>query len=373
MEGEGYARKRFFHSVEGEMANCVSCGREIEPGKLFCEQCYARMKGKRATLRDVGGGKTENAAAGGGVVMGGETAPAAGAVTKRVSGSLTPASQKKVVTLRPDLDKEHKEKYGKSKKRFTITITFSERTYEMLSRFGRGKKTKGTSAEGASRREGAVAKTAKSRTARGRRGPHGRPALKAVEGKTARRGQDMARGFRGWIARRERKWDGMDYAALLLTTASAVLILALSFAGWVRVSWGAAQEPASFAVSVRGVDLGAITYAIMALGMAALFFIPIAWRLGRWLRRLDFGVILLLAGILIIMLFYVNIASDQKMLDVAYRLANRQGFYPEGEQVQRETMTAAYLMVFMGVLMAFSGLLRLSERREAEMKPGGGG
>lgn len=183
----------------------------------------------------------------------------------------------------------------------------------------------------------------------------------------------MAKGFMGWIAKRERKWDRMDYAALLLATAAAVLILALSFAGWVRVSWGAADGPAAYVVSIEGVDLGVLTYLIIVLAVAALLYIPAAWRLERWLRGLDFGVVLLLAGLLIIVLFYADIASNQRIFDIAYRLANQRGIYPEGVLVQRETMAAAYLMALMGVLMAFSGLVRLSERREAGAKAGGGG
>ena len=357
------------------MANCVSCGREIEPGTLFCEQCYARMKGRRGPQRRVEGSAAGGSAAEDGGVARGEPAPAAGAATRRASGTLTPASQKKVVSLRPELERERKEKYGKGRKRFTITITFSERTYEMLSRLSRGKKAQGEAAGPAAGEGGTAAAPARSRPARRRGGPHGRPALKAVEGRTGkgRGGKAVAKGFRGWIARRERKWDGMDFAALLLATTAAVLLLALSFAGWVRVSWGAADGPASYGVSIKGTDLGVLTYLIIALAVVALLYVPAAWRLERWLHVLDFGVVLLLAGILIIVLFYADIASNQRMFDIAYRLASQRGIYPEGVQVQRETMAAAYLMALMGVLMAFSGLVRLSERREAGARAGGGG
>lgn len=352
------------------MANCVSCGREIEPGSLFCEQCYAKMKGRRGPMRDVAGtaagrqeeGRPDASPQGG-------AAPGTGGKARKPAGSLTPADQKKVVSIRPDLEKNAKERYGKSKKRFTITITFSEKTYAMLSRFGR---RKGEVREGAAASEEGEQATVpeKRKAAYRRKGLHGRPALKAVSGRkgTASESRKGAVGFRGWIAHRERKWDRGDYAAMALAAAAGILIFSLSFAGWVEVGWGAADGPTYYKVSIKGIDLGVLSYLIIVLAVIALLYIPTAWRLERWLHSLDFGVVLLLAGILIIALFYAVIAPNQRMMDIAYRLANQRGMVPVGEQVQRQTLAAAYLISLAGVLMAFSGLVRLSERREEAEK-----
>lgn len=363
-----------FRRAEDDMANCVSCGREIEPGSLFCEQCYAKMKGRRGPMRDVAGtaaGRQDEGRPG--VSPQGGTVPGTGGTVRRAAGLLTPADQKKVVSIRPDLEKNAKDKYGKSKKRFTITITFSEKTYAMLSRLSRrkGEVREGAAASG----EGGPAPLPERRKAAHRRkGPHGRPALKAV---SDRKGAGSKRkegpvGFKGWIAQRERKWDRGDYAAMALAAAAGILIFSLSFAGWVEVGWGAAEGPTNYKVSIKGVDLGALSYLIIVLAVIALLYIPTAWRLERWLRHLDFGVVLLLTGILIIVLFYTAIAPNQKMMDIAYRLANQRGIEPAGEQVHRQTLAAAYLISFAGVLMAFSGLVRLSERREEAEKSGEG-
>ncbi len=362
-----------FRDLEADMANCVSCGREIEPGSLFCDQCYAKMKGRRGPLRDIAGtaaGKQDAGRPAGAAEEGAAPPPAAAA--RRASGYLTPADQKKVVSIRPDLDKNAKEKHGRSKKRFTITITFSERTYQMLYRLSRRKGGKEAGVTAAGGEEKAPA-PAESKPARRRKGLYGRPALTAVGGgKVAGyEGRTKAVGLKGWIAHRERKWDRRDYGALALGAAAGVLILALSFLGWLRVSWGAAEGPSFYDVSIKGIDLGALAYLIIALDVAAFLYIPAARLLGRRLRHLDFGVVLLLAGILIIIIFYAAIAPNDRIMDIAYRLAEQRGLVPAGELAQRETLASAYLMALLGVLMAFSGLVRLSERRETG-KAGGG-
>lgn len=337
----------------------MSCGKEIEAGKLFCEQCYAKMKGRRGPLkeaREARGRAEETPKAEAEETVGEEDqVPKAG----RASGALTPSDQKKVVTLRPELERTGKEK-SRGAKRFTITITFSERTYNALAKLG-GRKRE---------REGEVSEQPSERAERGRaagrrKGPHGRPALKAVGGAARREGKTETRasGFRGWLAFRQRRWDRGDYVALTMASVSTLLILVLTFSGWVRISWLGSGGEVLQEVRVKGNDLGALSYAALAVALLALLYIPVSLRVGGPFRRLDFGVALLAGGLIFLVLFYVCIASDQRIIEAATRLANAGGSIPVGEQLRRQTDWPAFLEAFMGVVLAFSGLIRLSERR----------
>ncbi|MDI7253340.1 MAG: hypothetical protein QME89_12415 [Actinomycetota bacterium] len=99
--------------------------------------------------------------------------------------------------------------------------------------------------------------------------------------------------------------------------------------------------------------------------LAAAAYVP----LSLWFRErfgyVDYGLALLVAGLIFVILFYVNISSNQRMVDLAFRLADAGGGAP-AEELERHTYWTAYLVSFMGVVLAFSGLARLSERRETE-------
>lgn len=344
------------------MAECVSCGKEVAAEKLFCDQCYARMKGRRGPLREAGNAREraqgqDRAADERGE---GSVAPVTAAGIKAASGSLTPSSQKKVITLRPELEKGSRGK-GERKKRFTITITFSERTYRILSRF----KRKGTPGGGETGAE-IVGIPVAGRPAGRRKGPHGRPALKAV--KSGLRGTTSPGvkpgGFLGWIAYRPRRFDRGDLASLIMAAVSGISLTTLAFTGWVKMSWGGADGAILQEVYIRGSDLGPLTYLSLAVVFIALLYVPLSLFLQGRFRRVDFGFVLLLAGLIFLILFYLNIASNQRMIDIANRLLANGGRSPVGDRLERNTTWAAYLVSFMGVTLAFSGLARLSERRE---------
>ncbi|WP_287154835.1 hypothetical protein [Candidatus Solincola tengchongensis] len=350
------------------MAECVSCGRPVEAGKLFCEQCYARMKGRRGPFREVGSAR--EATRGQVIRTRGERdesqPPGIPEGMKEKRESLTPATEKKVVILRPEL-----EKYPRKDResRFTITITFSERTYRMLSRLkpGRGK--------GKAGEEGAEAAAPTSRSAgRKHKGPHGRPALRALEGKAGTlRGTSRKRGgFSAWAAFRPRKLDGGDLLSLGTAAISVVCILVLTFVPWVRMTWVAMGGVVAGETSIRGSDLGILTYLALAVVLAAAAYVPISLWLKERFAYVDYGLVLLAAGLVFIILFYANISSSQRMVDLAFRLAGTGGGV-SAEDLERHTSWTAYLVSFMGLVLAFSGLVRLSERREPQEEQGGGG
>lgn len=350
------------HGPEVEMAECVSCGKPVEAGKLFCDRCYARMKGRRVTLREAGGsrdGAEETKGPSREEEGGGRTAvfPAEVRVKR---DTLTPDSEKKVVRLRPEMERPSR---MDRRRRFTITITFSERTYRMLSRLRPGKE----STTGMEEEERPTSAGTAPRKRRKPKGPHGRPALRALEGKAAAtRGPSASGGgFAAWVAFRPRRLDGGDLASLGMAALSVACILGLTFLPWVRMTWMAADGTVAGETFIRGSDLGTVTYLALAVVLAAAAYVPLSLWLRERLGCVDFGVVLLLAALAFIIIFYVNISSNQRMVDVALRLAAASGGAP-AEDLQRHTTWTAYLVSFMGMLLAFSGLARLSERREPE-------
>lgn len=337
------------------MAECVSCGKPVEAGKLFCDHCYARMKGRRASLREAGVSR-EKGEERAGLSRQGESGPRPAVFPDGVrmnKGSLTPASEKKVVRLRPEVEKPTR---MERKSRFVITITFSERTYRMLSRLRpRDKRVEGGGAE--------VVPVGPGRTADGRRkGPHGRPALKVLKGVSVpARAPGKRSGFAAWAAYRTRKLDAGDLASLGMAALSVIMILGLTFVPWVRMTWMTAGGQVAGETPIRGWDLGAITYLSLALVLVAAVYVPLSLRLGERLGRLDYGLVLLAAGLIFVILFYVNISSNQRMVDLALRLAGAAGEVP-AEKLERHTSWTTYLVPLTGMVLAFSGLVRLSER-----------
>lgn len=357
------------------MAECVGCGKEIEQGKLFCDQCYAKMKGRRGPMRERVApsphtGAEKRAAEGEG--LRGEGAPpqetgipvegvtaAEDRERRRASDVLTPTTHKKVVRLHPEVDKG-RGKEGRGEKRFAVTITLSERAYRLLSRLGRGAAKEGAGEESAESGE------ARHPGARRRTGPHGRPALRAVAGKGAGRSEKAAQGagFLGWIARRERARDRGDLVSLALAALATVLAVTLPFANWVRMSWLEENGTPLEEVNIRGTQLGATTYVLIALAVAAALYFLAASLLGDRLSRLDYGFVYLLLGVAFIAVFYAGISSNQRMVNIALRLLQERGVTGyAGIPPSRSTLFAAYLMLLNGLFMSFSGLIRLSERR----------
>lgn len=357
------------------MAECVSCGREIPQGRLFCDQCYARMKGRMGPRRKGEVPPEAGAAASphyrsSASAPGGEAAPDNISVLGegRASGSagaravLTPPAQKKVVSMRPLAEKGAGEK-GRAAKKFTITITFSEKTYERISRMKRRLKGEGRK-KGKEKPSGtAVTPMPREGRKRGKRGPYGRPALRAVDG-TGVPGGGGRKGPAGMLLHRARPWDWGDRFAVATATCGAAAVAVFSFLAWVRVRWvsqggGALQE-----VGVRGVDLGGPVYAAMALAVLAWCFMAAALILGGERLKVDFGVVLLLAGLVIIPLVFVALSGNSGVYNAAMKAAWRKNLAIPAEAAgyERHAVWPSYLMVLGGLAVSFAGLVRLSER-----------
>ena len=365
------------------MAECVSCGKDIPAGKFFCEDCFKKMKGRRGMLRKVspapagrqaGAGETSPAGPAAPVEGGGPGAPGEGIAqeggepagvretyeARRASGTLTPAAGKKVVSLKPTLEKASRDKGGASKKKFTITITFSERTYAALSRLKRKREEQPPGVEGLVGEGVPPAAAAPAKRRRG--GPHGRPQLKAVKALAGQKAAEQ-RTLARLVMYREREWDKRDKAAAAAAGVSAGFVVALCFAGWVRVTLSGVGESAYPAVNVSGVDLGLPTYVMIALVVGPLLYMVAAARLGGRLRKVDHGVVLLAAGIIFIPLFYTTIALNGLITHAAAGNLGGGAAYSQLAMQARQTLWPAYLVILMDVVLAFSGLVRLAERR----------
>lgn len=354
------------------MAECVSCGRDIPAGSFFCEDCYVKMKGRRGPSGEVPRGEgivRKEEAARGDAAPDATAAEARGAVpagippVRKASGTLTPSSGKKVVSLKPQLERGGREKGGK--KRFTVTITFSERTYAALARMKRRK------AEGAAGEGGVAGGHAPGRRSLARKygkGPHGRPKLKAV---TATHGSVKARrrGLGGAMAYRDRPMDGGDTVSAVMATVAALAIIALTFRPWARVSLGVGEPSAVQEIEVTGADLGAVPYICIALAAAALLYMLAARVFGGVFAVVDYGVAFIAIGVVVIPLFYAAIASNAGMLSAAMEKLGAGGG-PTPEQFERQTLWPAYMVVLAGAMLAFAGLVRLSERRREAMPAG---
>jgi len=349
------------------MTECVSCGKDIPAGKFFCDECYVKMKGQRGMLKKVPPSsapepevRVKPPETGGGEGKTAEPAVPAGVFPdKKASGALTPAAGKKVVSLKSTTDKAAKEKAGK--KRFTVTITFSERTYAALARMKRKKEE----APPADEQPGvaAVSPIEQGKPKR-RKGPHGRPKLKAVA--STKKPVDKNRGgFMGIIAYRDRELDRRDFVAAAMASFAVLMIILLSFASWVRVSWSAGGDSASMQmVKVKGFDLGAITYVCIAIVAVAYLYMLATWLLKGTFTRLDYGVVLIVAGVIFVPVFFAAISSTSRLLSIALEKAGSGGGVIPA-QYERQTLWPAYIEVLMGAVLALSGLVRLSERRSA--------
>jgi hypothetical protein len=349
------------------MPECVSCGREIPVGKFFCEDCYVKMKGKRGpsgelprSPREQPGQPPVAADAPGADV----TPPQAAAVETvvpmvKASGTLTPASSKKVISMKPSADKVPKEKAAKEKvgkKRIKVTISFSERTYDALARLRGGKGSAGQ--EPGAEVVGPSQPHPKGVARRGR--VRGKPRLQAVSepGAPAR----SRSGFRKAIAYRDRALDGKDMLAIAMAAFAVLAIIILSFQPWVRVSWGGGDGTSLQTVEVTGMDLGTLTYVCMAIAVTALLYAVATWIFKGIFMEVDYGVVFIAAGILFSLLLFIIIASNTRFLIAAVQKAGMSTEHLPA-QFEMQRLFPAYAMVIAGAILGFAGLIRISERK----------
>jgi hypothetical protein len=366
------------------MAECVSCGKDIPAGKLFCDDCYKKMKGRKGSLKKVAqpaGVKPLDTADkplpsmtsedAGQAVENGAIAPAGMPEgLKKASGSLTPSSGKKVVSIKPDLEKTARDKGIGGKKKFTITISFSDRTYAALARF-KGKKKEEiptipnmpgeliTAGE-----PGEVASPIRKAKYRGRKaGPHGRAMLKAVGGETASGGRTQG-FYRRTMGYRDRKWDTGDKVAAIMATASMILVIIMIFLGWVRFTWFEGENNAATTVNIKGIDLGLIVYIMVVMTVLAWLFMVLTRLLKKPLVNLDFGVVMLATGILLIIITFIALSSSGLTIKAAGNILKIEDSLQNTiTGYEKQNLWPAYMMILAFCLMAFSGLIRLSERK----------
>lgn len=349
------------------MAECVSCGKSIAEGELFCRECLARMKGRGPRLEDGGG------SAGG---LSGFRGDASKAVTPRdrrekvedrvlpvvengsgfarkARGELTPAREKKVVSLRPRTEDRRRAEKGA----FRITITLSERGYRLLARLGLGTKT-GEKKKG--QKKGG--KVTYLRPVPG--GASGRvvsPAAKNVDKKGK---SGLIGGLIKYISPRKRDWDRADWTSALFILASSFISLALFPLNWIKVEWLNAGETTPQAVGVKGYQLGIWSYLILGLVLIGLLYLLLWFLLGRPPLPLDFGALSLVVGFLGIAFFNLCVSSNSRILRVAAAGAGLDPLSLSGPQagLSRYTQIPAYMVLLCLIVIPLAGLARLSRK-----------
>jgi preprotein translocase subunit SecG len=380
-------RSRNWKNGSEKLAECVSCGKSIPAGKFFCDECYKSMKGRRATPHKVDApaspkpkkesrasrkAKAAPPTSSPGTASSAEQAepgPPTAAEdeeqAKKLSANLTPSDGKKVVSLKPKVEGVAGERSIGGKKRFKVTITFSERTYNAFARLKRKKKVEAATMEG--EQEESESQPAKPRRMKRRGGPHGRPKLKAVSNQSEKKG-GSENTFMRYIGYREREWDKGDKVAALMATILMVLIIVLCFLSWVKVTWSAGEASQPMSATVKGVGLGAPVYAMIAAVVAAWAYMAFSSFTGRTLLNLDFGFVIIMCGIILIALFFVAVGSTDRVMGAAAKSIGRgESFFKTSvSSFERQTLWTAYFTVFLGILFAFSGLARLSERKASK-------
>jgi len=350
------------------MAECVSCGKETPAGKFFCDDCYVKMKGRRGPSGELPHLPREEPQQ---QTVEDDTPPEVSepetiVPMKKARGDLTPASSKKVVSMKPGGEKAVKEKAGK--KRFAVTITFSERTYAALARVKGGRKeVAGPSPDGDAPAPRAHRPVTKGAVRGGRL--HGRPKLKAVAATSAAKKQKS--GFRRAIGYRDRALDGRDKIAIAMAIFAVLAIVILCFMPWAKVSWSTGGGTGVQTVEVTGTDLGAMTFVCMAIVISALLYAVATWVFKGMFTVIDFGVIFIVAGIVFIPLLYSILTSNARFLSAALEQAGIGGGAMPA-QFERQTLWPAYALVLAGAILGFAGLIRLSERKVVESKEASG-
>lgn len=364
------------------MAECVSCGKKIPPGKFFCGDCYVKMKGRWSPQGKAASPTPPTDLPGAGqAVPPADTGPAAAGRPeadagpqggmKRPSGALTPPAEKKVISMKPGVEKAGRDKDRTAPRRFTVTITFSERTYEALGRMKNRLKVKKPK-EAAPAVEGEVdsSPAAKTRKAGRKTGPYGRPGLKAVQDASKAKAKGKEGYLMRWVGYRQRAWDAGDYVAGLMATVAMIMTIVLSFLNWVRVEWAAEGDVTVQVVGIRGLDIGTITYFIIATAGLAWIYMFVTYLLKRPLLKVDFGVVFLVAGAVELILTFIALSLGDHIYRVAVGRLHGAGMSIPATvaNAARQTLWPAYLMVLMGLLLSLAGLVRASERRESAVE-----
>jgi hypothetical protein len=158
--------------------------------------------------------------------------------------------------------------------------------------------------------------------------------------------------------------DGKDKLAVATAAFCVLVIAGFSFLPWVRVSWNTGDASGIQTVDVAAKDLGAMTYICLAIVIAALPFTLASLFLRGAFAALDYGVVLIAAGVLFVALFFATIASNARFLGAALEELGRGGSSLPA-QFDRKTLWPAYIMPIAGAGMALAGWVRLLERKGA--------
>ena len=171
--------------------------------------------------------------------------------------------------------------------------------------------------------------------------------------------------FLRMVRRREREDDKMDHTAWILAAVSGVVLIALCFLPWFRVTWKAGTGAVGGGeTTLRCLDLGFVGYAVLILaGFAAA--IGAAARLKKLPRiPVDAGAIMgLLAAAMLTILLFVLI-GNVGILEGAGKRSGLGSDFLANMFLTKNSGVAVYVGVIAAIACLISSLIRLAERNE---------
>ena len=322
------------------MPKCISCGAEVREGEIFCPDCYASIN--REPQKDIKG-PAESAGSGKAEAEHGkaEAAPAG-------QPALTPSSQKKVLRSGPAA----RELADEMKK--AVPAATKPKTVSLKMRKGAGKAEVEPKRPGPSMGERAARASA------------------WLSGKAAK----------GWVAIKriatlERpEYDIVDWVAVSLGVASGVSLIAVfTTMKLMAFEWMLAEQgsPLAQKVILKGQDLGAVGYLVLAFTGVALLLLAadiVNRRLNRHLRvNLVFPAAL--AAALCVILLLVCFLSDGVLIRYSgVKFNNDPSFFVNADKTGqlswagRRLQAGAYTAILLGIVFYTAVTVLLAESRE---------
>lgn len=324
------------------MANCISCGREVEEGKFFCSDCYTSMTPETGTTPE--SVKAEAAA--------GE-APRPALNAEEVP-SFTPPSQKRVIKDASPLP----EKKGKAAKKLEDTGAKPAKREKQPKREKPAKEPR-PARQGPSRGEAAGLAA---RQAAGRAGRAGKRAGTWLKGVAAR----TALWLKGLALDNKGDFDQTDWIAWGVGTAASLLLMtAVLLMGFVRLDWllTGSDSIETQGTVLKGIDLGAWGYVLVASSavLILLYILSVTATKTKINIRVNPAFLAICISLIGLVVMVLALWSNGSILHAA---ANKNGWFgtTEFDYASKTVLYGAYIAAACLVVVFGAAAVRLAER-----------
>lgn len=326
------------------MANCISCGREIEEGKFFCPDCYSSMTPDGGTAPTPSTPTADKSKPAG-------TAPVKDAGAAAEVPSFTPPSEKRAIKKAPPLPEA---KAGTARK--------SRKQGEKPAKRDKGEKPAKEprpARQGPSRGETAGLAA---RQAADRAGQTGKRAGNWLKGLAQR----SARWLKGIALESKGDFDQADWIAWGVgTAASLLLITAVLLMGFIRLNWILTGSDASEtqATVLKGIDLGAWGYMFVAISviLTLLFILNLTVTRMKINIRVNPAFLAICLSLIELVVIFLALWNNGSILHAA---ANKNGWIgiTEFDYASKNVMYGGYIAVACLVVIFGAAAMRMAER-----------